>query len=111
MDRKEELIAIGCPVTVAQNVVAGKWKILIIWRLKDGARRFSQLEKSIPAIRQSSLTQQLRELEQDGLVYREIYKEIPPRVEYSLTDMGRKFLKVVYKLGEWGIGYIDFLKS
>jgi len=111
MDRKKELLEIGCPIAITQNVVAGKWKILIIWRLKDGVKRFNELQKSLPNIRQSALTLQLRELEQDGLVHREVYKEVPPKVEYSLTDFGEKFLKVTYKLGEWGLEYIEFLKS
>ena len=110
MERKKELFESGCPITTTQNVIAGKWKILIIWRLKDGVKRFNELQKSLPKIRQSALTQQLRELEQDGLVHREVYKEVPPKVEYSLTEIGKEFLKVTYKMGEWGQQYMDFLK-
>ncbi|HEX9058851.1 MAG TPA: helix-turn-helix domain-containing protein [Clostridia bacterium] len=111
MDRKKELLEISCPIEVVQNVIAGKWKVLIIWRLKDGIKRFNELQKSLPNIRQSTLTQQLRELEQDGLIHREVYKEVPPKVEYSLTDIGNKFLKVIYRLGEWGLEYTEILKK
>ncbi|MDP4094345.1 MAG: helix-turn-helix domain-containing protein [Bacillota bacterium] len=111
MDRKSELLEIGCPIGITQDIIAGKWKILIIWRLKDGVRRFNELQKSLPGIRQSSLTQQLRELEQDGLVNREVYKVVPPKVEYSLTDMGRKFIRVLKEIGEWGFEYIEYLKK
>ena len=111
MERKKELLEISCPVTVAQNIVAGKWKILIIWRLKDGVKRFNELQKSLPNIRQSGLTQQLRELEEDGLIHREVYREVPPKVEYSLTEIGREFIKVTYKMGEWGLKYIQLLKK
>lgn len=112
MDRKKELLESECPVMITQKVIAGKWKILIIWRLKDGVKRFNELQKSLPNIRQSALTQQLRELEQDGLVHREVYKEVPPKVEYTLTNMGEKFLKeVIYSIGNWGLEYINFLKK
>lgn len=82
MDRRKELLELECPIAVTQKIIAGKWKILIIWRLKDGLRRFNELQRSLPNITQSTLTQQLRELVQDGLVHREVYKEIPPKVEY-----------------------------
>jgi DNA-binding HxlR family transcriptional regulator len=111
MDRKTELFNLSCPIAIAQNVVAGKWKILIIWRLKDGVRRFSELQKSLPNIAQSSLTQQLKELERDGLIHREVYKEVPPKVEYSLTDIGKSFLNATYKFAEWALEYIEYLKN
>lgn len=111
MDRKKELLEIECPVTITQKVIAGKWKILIIWRLKDGVKRFNELQRSLPNIRQSALTQQLRELEEDKIIHREVYKEVPPKVEYSLTNIGESFLKVILKMGEWGFEYIDFLKK
>ncbi len=110
MDRRSELLRKECPIAIVQEVVAGKWKLLIIWRLKDGIKRFGELQRSLGDIRQSTLTMQLRELEQDGLVRRTVYKEVPPKVEYSLTDVGREFLKAMAKLGEWGFFYIDYLK-
>jgi len=111
MDRKKELLEMGCPMLVAQDVIAGKWKIIILWHLKDGVMRFNQLQKSLQNIRQGTLTQQLRQLEEDGLVHREVYKEVPPKVEYSLTDIGIKFLKVTDKLGGWVLEYIEVLKN
>jgi DNA-binding HxlR family transcriptional regulator len=105
MDRETELLNTSCPVTLAQKIVSGKWKILIVWRLKDGAMRFGNLQRSLPDIKQSSLTQQLRELEQDNIIHREIYKQIPPKVEYSLSEIGYELLKVIYNLGEWGAKY------
>lgn len=109
--RKEELLEMHCPMGVTQKIIGGKWKLLIIWRLKDGVMRFNQLQKSLPDIRQGCLTQQLRELEEDGLVHREVYKEVPPKVEYSLTDIGKGFLKVSYTMSDWGMEYQKLLKS
>lgn len=111
MDRRDELLEIRCPIGVTQNIVSGKWKIMIIYRLKDGVRRFNELQRSLPNIRQSALTQQLRELEQDGLIHREVYKEVPPKVEYSLTFIGRRFLRVLERVGEWGNEYIEHLQN
>lgn len=111
MQLRQELLEIGCPVGITQNIIAGKWKLVIIWTLKDGLKRFNELQRAIPTIRQGYLTQQLRELEQDGLVHREIYKEVPPKVEYSLTKMGNNFLKVIDKMFEWGTEYREFINS
>ncbi|MDF2882578.1 MAG: HxlR family transcriptional regulator [Clostridiaceae bacterium] len=109
--RKEELLEMHCPMGVTQKIIGGKWKLLIIWRLKGGVMRFNQLQKSLTDIRQGCLTQQLRELEEDGLIHREVYKEVPPKVEYSLTNIGEKFLKVSYIMSEWGTEYQELLKS
>ena len=105
MERSLELRQVECPVTLAQHILAGKWKLVLVWRLKDGAMRFGELQRSIPGIKQSSLTQQLRELERDGVVHREIFKQIPPKVEYSLTDIGNALIKVLYAFGAWGVDY------
>src|SRR5688500_411717 len=75
----------GCPVELALDLVGGKWKPLILYRLSLGTLRFAQLQKSMPQVTQRMLTLQLRELERDGLVHREVYAEVPPRVEYSIT--------------------------
>lgn len=109
--RKDELLEIHCPMGVTQKIIGGKWKLLIIWRLKDGVMRFNELKKSLKDIRQGCLTQQLRELEEDGLIHREVYREVPPKVEYSLTEIGKNFLKVSYTMSEWGMDYIKFIKS
>lgn len=111
MERKDQLLEIKCPMGITQNIVAGKWKLLLIYQLKDGVKRFGELKKSLTNITQGALTQQLRELEQDGIVHREVYKEVPPKVEYSLTDIGRKFLKVTDVMSEWGLEYVEHIKK
>ena len=104
-DRKKEFLEMDCPVTIAQNIIGGKWKLILIWRLKEGPKRFSELMRLLPAIKQSTLTQQLRELERDEIITREIFKQIPPKVEYTLTENGEELLKIIYALGTWGAGY------
>ncbi|MCL1991703.1 MAG: helix-turn-helix transcriptional regulator [Spirochaetes bacterium] len=88
------------PLEVIQRVVGGKWKIPIIWTLRD-TKRFNELHRLFPGITQTMLTKQLRELEKDGFVHREIYKEIPPKVEYSLTATGAGFLPIIQKMCDW----------
>lgn len=101
-----------CPVLVVQNIIAGKWKLPILWQLSQGTKRFNQLQKLLPEISQGILTQQLRELEQDELIHREIYKEIPPKVEYSLTELGESFMPVLSIICDWGKKYLNLrLKS
>ena len=95
-----------CPVTVTQNVLMGKWKLSILWILHQNTRRFNELQKLMPTISRGVLTQQLRELEKDKLVHREVYKEVPPKVEYSLTQIGMSFIPVMTHIMEWGVGYI-----
>ena len=100
-----------CPVVVVQNIIAGKWKLSILWQLKDGVKRFNELQKLLPEISQGILTHQLRELEQDGLIHREIYKEVPPKVEYSLTMLGQSFMPVMDIVYDWGKKYLDLKNS
>jgi DNA-binding HxlR family transcriptional regulator len=100
--KKQEHISELCPVTVTLGVVGGKWKLIILWQLSKGTLRFSELEKKIPAVTQKMLTQQLREMEKDGLIYRKVYPEIPPKVEYSLTAHGKSLDVVLDSLSEWG---------
>ncbi|QRN86807.1 helix-turn-helix transcriptional regulator [Clostridia bacterium] len=95
-----------CSVCITQKIIRGKWKIVIIWLLKDGKKRFSELERMIPNITQSYLTSQLRELEKSGLVVRKMFNVIPPKVEYSLSNKGKEFLEVVDAMEKWGQGYI-----
>lgn len=106
---RKELLAIGCPVAVTQDIIRGKWKLVILYLLSDGVMRFSELQRALPSVRQGYLTQQLRELEQDGMINREVYKVIPPKVEYSLAEMGVKFLKVMEAMRDWGTEYIEYL--
>jgi len=95
----------SCPVEVAMEKIAGKWKILIIWHLRNKTRRFGDLRRKIPGVTQKMLTQQLRELEKDGIVRRKVYAEVPPKVEYSLTDEGKELEPVLMLLLKWGNEY------
>ncbi|MBO1512002.1 winged helix-turn-helix transcriptional regulator [Metabacillus bambusae] len=94
-----------CPVTETQDIIAGKWKIIILWHLSIQTRRFNELHRLLPGISKGILTRQLRELEEDQMVHREVYKEVPPRVEYSLTPIGQSFIPILDSMGEWGIKY------
>jgi DNA-binding HxlR family transcriptional regulator len=91
-----------CPLTTAMNIIGGKWKVIILGYLSVETRRFGELKKLVCGVTQKMLTQQLRELEEDGLIHREIYKEIPPKVEYSLTDFGNSLTPILYDLYAWG---------
>lgn len=91
-----------CPVTYTQNLTAGRWKIIILWHLSKGTKRFNELLKLLPGISKGILTRQLRELEADEMVHREVYKEVPPKVEYSLTPKGISFIPILEMMGEWG---------
>lgn len=91
-----------CPVTATVSIVGGKWKPIILWILFQEKRRFSQLKKFIPGITQKMLTQQLRELERDGIVHREVYPVVPPQVEYSLTQKGYSLAPILQAMEKWG---------
>lgn len=93
-------------VQTTLKVLGGKWKILILWHLKDESRRFSQLKRSIPEITEKMLMQQLRELEKDGIVCRNVYPEVPPKVEYSFTDYGLSLIPVLQVLCRWGENHL-----
>jgi DNA-binding HxlR family transcriptional regulator len=95
-----------CSVELTLQVIGGKWKPIIIYRLgQDGTLRFSEMKRAIPNITQKMLTQQLRELESDGVVHRKVYPQVPPKVEYSLTEMGKTVMPVISSLCEWGHDY------
>lgn len=96
----------NCPVSVTQNVLMGKWKLAILWVVGHKTRRFSELKRLMPKVSRGVLTQQLRELERDKLVHREVYREVPPKVEYSLTGIGKSFIPIMMQILEWGVGYI-----
>jgi len=94
-----------CAMELAIMMIGGKWKPLIIWRLaKEGTHRFGELRRILPSVTQKMLTQQLRELEADGLVARESFPQVPPRVEYSITERGRALLPILEQLNAWGRG-------
>jgi DNA-binding HxlR family transcriptional regulator len=98
---------VACPVETAMRVLSGKWKPLIVYHLLQETRRFSQLKRLLPGVTQQMLTVQLRELERDGLVHREVYREVPPRVEYSLTPIGRQLQPVFERMVAWGVDYVE----
>ncbi|GAB6938613.1 winged helix-turn-helix transcriptional regulator [Isoptericola variabilis] len=92
-----------CGIDAALDVVSGKWKGLILWELDaHGVRRFAELRRGLPGVSEKMLTQHLREMEADDLVVRTVYAEVPPRVEYSLTDHGRALNAALAPLGQWG---------
>ena len=93
---------INCPVTASIELIGGKWKTIILYSLLSGTRRFGEIAVRIPDISRKVLTEQLKELESDGLILREQYKEIPPRVEYSLTELGKSLSPVFRELEIWG---------
>jgi DNA-binding HxlR family transcriptional regulator len=94
--------ALTCGVQTTLSVIEGHWKLPILFRLLDGKQRFGELRKHLPAATQRMLTLHLRELERDGLIHREVYREIPPKVEYSLTDMGRSLEPLLRLMSQWG---------
>lgn len=100
---KKELPA--CPVETTLLLIGDKWKVLILRDLIEGTKRFGELKKSIGSISQKVLTQQLREMEEDGLVNRKVYAEVPPRVEYSLTEHGVSLKPILDSMWTWGEQY------
>lgn len=92
----------NCPVEVTLDVIGGKWKSVILWHLSSGQKRFGELKKLIPNITVRMLTNQLRELEQDDVVIRTVFAEVPPRVEYALTSSGKSLRPILDALCAWG---------
>ncbi|WP_224814509.1 helix-turn-helix domain-containing protein [Hasllibacter sp. MH4015] len=92
----------ACPVTRCLSMIGGKWKPVILFMVTNGVNRFGAMQRAAPGCTKQMLTKQLREMEADGLLHREIFAEIPPRVEYSLTDKGRSLLPVIGAMRAWG---------
>lgn len=95
----------ACPVETTLTLIGDKWKVLILRDLITGTKRFGELKKSIGSVSQKVLTAQLRDMEKKGLVHREVYAEVPPRVEYSLTDLGRSLKPILDAMQSWGEEY------
>lgn len=93
----------SCGIKRIQKIFAGKWKIMILWTLHKRTMRFGELNRALGDITQSALTKQLRELEEDGLIKRYVYREVPPRVEYSLTETGNKFVPLLEQINTWSL--------
>lgn len=101
----------ACTFEVTMDLIGGKWKPIIVWHLgTKGTLRFNELKKILPNITQKMLTQQLRELEVDQLVHREVYPQVPPKVEYSLTPIGETLVPILSMMCQWGSDYCDKIK-
>jgi len=103
----EQIDNYRCTVSVTLEVIGGKWKSLILWHLSFKTLRFSQLQRRLSTVTQKMLTQKLRELEANGLVHREVYAEVPPRVEYSLTELGQSVVPILQLMCQWGKDYLQ----
>lgn len=97
----------GCPVEATLELIGGKWKGLVLYHLLKGTLRFSELRRKLPSVTQRMLTRQLRELEAAGLLVRTVYAEVPPRVEYTLTERGESLRPVILALREWGEAWLS----
>lgn len=102
-NENRKTISAVCPVSFALEKVGGRWKPLILWHLKDGRLRYSELKKAIPPITEKMLIQHLKQLESDQLVLRKVVEVMPPHVEYSLTDSGAELLPALNALASWGV--------
>ena len=96
----------NCPVEATLELIGGKYKALILWHLSEGKLRFSELRKVITNATPKMLTQQLRELEAQALIHREVFPVIPPKVEYSLTELGKSLMPILVAMRDWGAGYL-----
>jgi DNA-binding HxlR family transcriptional regulator len=100
----------SCGLDAAVDVIGGKWKPLILWALSEKQpRRFGELRRAVAGVSEKMLIQQLREMEHDGIVHREIYREVPPKVEYSLTDLGQSLNEALLPLGDWGEKHMEHI--
>ena len=95
-----------CPVAATLELIGGKYKALILWHLSEGTLRFSELKKAVNTATAKMLTQQLRELEENMLIHREVFPVVPPKVEYSLTELGKSLLPVLAAMRDWGADYL-----
>lgn len=96
----------GCPVKATSNVMAGKWKVLIVWHLSFGSRRFAEIRDILPGVSEKVLAAQLRELEHDGVVIRLVTETVPPRVDYMLSDAGKDLVTVMEAMCGWATKYL-----
>ncbi|MCY8518715.1 winged helix-turn-helix transcriptional regulator [Bacillus atrophaeus] len=109
MSRMDEKV-FNCEKELTLAVIGGKWKMLILWHLgKEGTKRFNELKSLIPDITHKILVNQLRELEQDMIIHREVYPVVPPKVEYSLTVQGESLMPILDAMYEWGKGYMELI--
>lgn len=112
MEQKDnEIVDLSCPVADVQKIVHGKWSMVLIYFLSEETLRFGELKRKVPYITEANLTKELRMLEQYGLVHREVYREVPPKVEYSLTEIGQEFLPVIKALSDWATMYREYMRN
>ena len=95
-----------CPMCLTQKIMKGKWKIVILWLLKDETLRFSEIKRAIPNVTQTYLSSQLKALTMDKMIIRKSYNQVPPKVEYSLTETGKRLITVLNHMDTWGQEYI-----
>lgn len=100
-----------CPYVTAQKLIQGKWTILIMHYLSEEPVRFNQLLKQLPDMTHATLSKQLKQMETNGLINRKVYPQVPPKVEYTLTEIGRDFLPVIEQVRQWGERYIAYLNE
>lgn len=105
----EKLKSYHCPVEAAMGIIGGKYKAIIIYHLTEATMRYSEIQKEIPQATPKMLSQQLKELEADGIINRVLYPVVPPKTEYSLTDLGKTLIPVIAALSDWGEYYFDLL--
>ncbi|MDH5712275.1 MAG: helix-turn-helix transcriptional regulator [Gammaproteobacteria bacterium] len=101
----------GCPVEATLDVIGGKWKCVILFHLLIATRRFNELRRLMPGVTQRMLTRQLRELEADKIIKRKVYPEVPPKVEYSLTEFGETLEPILIMLQKWGFEYLEIISD
>ncbi len=100
-----------CPMVLVQQLLSGKRKILILWYLSGKVLRFNDIKRRLPDVTQKMLTQQLRSLEEDNLIYRKVYPVVPPKVEYGLTDLGEKIIPILEMMHGFGAEYLEVTRS
>lgn len=112
IDNKEKIFVLDgkeyhCAMDITMNFIGGKWKTVVLWYLRKDKKRFSELRRLIPNITEKMLSLQLKDLERDGLVKRKVYPEVPPRVEYYLTDFGKSLIPMLEEIAKWGRGLAE----
>jgi DNA-binding HxlR family transcriptional regulator len=111
MPRPKSGTAGYCPLANLIDMIGGRWKVLALWHLREGRKRFTALRRLMPGVTQKMLTQQLRQLEADGLVWREVFAQVPPKVEYGLTATGEELSGLLVTLSEWAEAHMPTLES
>ena len=105
-DEENPACTFGCPIEAAIDVIGGKWKAPILYHLQSETKRFNELSRLLPGVTQRMLTRQLRELESDQIVHRKVFAEVPPKVEYSITEFGLTLVPVLKEIQVWGSEYL-----